>query len=93
MADSTGDDAGTIQAVLEHLDKVRLPRMLALKQRVEQGAKLTEDDLGFLKLALEEGHQAASLVARHPEYQALASRLVSLYDEITRKALENEQRA
>ena len=41
----------------------------------------------------EEGREAAPLLARHPEYQALASRLVSLYDEITRKALENEKGA
>jgi len=84
------DDAGTIQALLERLDKLRLPRMLALKERVDGGEKLTREDLDFLKLALEEGQQAKQLVAKHPEYQPLASRLVSLYAEITRKALENE---
>ena len=40
---------------------------------------------------LEEAQQVEPLLARHPEYQSLASRLVSLYGEITRKALENEQ--
>ena len=92
MADSN-EDAGTIQTLLERLDKLRLPRMLGLKQRVDRGEKLTADDLEFLKRALEEGREAAPLLARHPEYQALASRLVSLYDEITRKALENEKGA
>ncbi len=84
-------DAGTIQTLLDRLEKFRLPRALAIKQRVEDGEKLSEEDLEFLKRVLEEGRQIEPLLARHPEYQSLASRLVSLYDEITRKALENEQ--
>ena len=85
------DDAGTIQTLLDRLEKFDLPRALAINRRVEDGEKLTEDDLAFLKRVLEVGRQVEPLLARHTEYQALASRLVSLYDEITRKALENEQ--
>ncbi len=85
------DDAGTIQTLLDRLEKFRLPRVLAIKRRVDDGEKLTEEDLEFLKHVLEEGRQIEPLLARHPEYQSLASRLVSLYDEISRKALENEQ--
>ena len=73
------------------LEECRLPRMVVLKQRVNRGDKVSELDLDFLKLALEEGRHIESLVATHPGYRILASRRVSLYDEITRKALENEQ--
>jgi hypothetical protein len=31
------------------------------------------------------------LVTKHPEYQELVGRLISLYGEITQKALENEK--
>ena len=90
---NSNEDAGTIQVILEQLNKYRLPRMLALKKRVDHGEKLTQDDLDFLRLALKEGHEASPLIARHAEYQSLAARLVSLYDEITREALENEKGA
>jgi hypothetical protein len=91
MADQS-NDAGTIQVLLERLEKFRLPRVLAIKDRVDAGERLTEYDLEFLKDLNDEGRQIEPMLARHPEYQSLASRLVNLYDEITRKALENEQR-
>ena len=91
MVDSS-DDAGTIQVLLERLEKFRIPRVLAIKARVDAGEKLTDDEIEFLKRIHDEGQQAAPMLAKHPEYQALASRLVNLYDEISRKALENEQR-
>ena len=85
------DDAGTIQTLLDRLEKFRLPRALAIMRRVEDGEKLSEDELEFLKRVLEEWRQIEPLLERHPEYQSLASRFVSLVGDITRKALENEQ--
>ena len=72
MSKQSDSDAGTIQAVLERLEKFRLPRALAIEVRVDAGELLNDSDIQFL-------------------YQALAAKLVGLYDEITRKALENEQ--
>jgi len=86
------NDAGTIQVLLERLEKFRLPRALAVKQRVDAGEKLDELDIEFLNEVLAEAQQVQSLIPRHPEYQPLANRVVHLYDEITRKALENERR-
>ena len=86
------NDAGTIQVLLERLERFRLPRALAVKQRVDAGEKLDELDIEFLKEVLAEAQQVQSLISRHPEYQPLAGRVVHMYDEITRKALENERR-
>jgi hypothetical protein len=92
MKKSPDEDAGTIQVVLERLEKFRLPRALAIKARVDEGEPLREDDVQFLKRVFEDAQGAQTLAANHPEYQALIVKVVGLYDEITRKALENEQR-
>jgi hypothetical protein len=85
------NDAGTIQALLERLEKFRLPRALAVKKRVDAGELLTESDIQFMKGVMEDAANAQSVLAKHPEYQKLAVQLTSLYGEITRKALENEK--
>lgn len=92
MTDQT-DDATTIQALLERLVKFRLPRTIALKKRVDDGERMTDADVAFLKNAIEDAQNGLRLVARNPEFQALGSQIVQLYGEIIRKASENENGA
>lgn len=89
--DKSDSDAGTIQAVLERLEKFRLPRALSIKARVDAGERLNTNDMQFLKLVFDDAMSAQALAARNPEYQALVAKMVGLYNEITRKGLENEQ--
>lgn len=86
-------DAGTIQVLLERLNSERLPRLLDLKGKVDRGERLEEHDMEFLKRVLEDAGGAQKLAAKHSEFQELVGRLISLYGEITRKGLENEQQA
>ena len=92
MKDPTGGD-GTVQALLDRLTQWRLPRALALKDRVDKGEKLTDNDMQFLHSVFEDANHAKPLMARHPELQPLVNKLVGLYSHITEKALENEQKA
>ncbi|HSC69426.1 MAG TPA: hypothetical protein VLC79_17160 [Cellvibrio sp.] len=84
-------DQGTIQVLLTRLNNLRIPRALDLKAKVDRGDLLTEHDLESLQSVFEDANNAQALVARNPELHEVAARLVSLYSEITRKALENEQ--
>ncbi len=90
MINSAGDE-GTIQVLLERLNQWRLPRALEMKERVDQGEKLSDHDIAFLNRVLEDSTQAQSLASKNPELQPLVDKLASLYSHITRKALENEQ--
>ena len=92
MKDPSGD-AGTIQVLLERLNTERLPRALRMKEKVDRGETLDDYDLRFLNQVFADAGQAKTLVSRHPELQSLVNRLIDLYNHITKKALENEQKA
>ncbi|UHD18028.1 hypothetical protein [Thiocapsa bogorovii] len=83
-------DEGVLQALLERLSEQRLPRLLALKQKVDAGQTLAEQDLSFLRQVSEDWEQAKPFIDRQPKYQDLVAKVVHLYGEIAAKALENE---
>lgn len=93
MAESTDKEAGVIQALVERLEKQRLPMALALKEKVDQGGLLSEADIAFLEEVFAGSAQLKPMLDTHPEWQDLAARMIGLYGEITAKALENEQGA
>ena len=87
---TTPEDQGVMQALLQRFNELRLPRLLRLKERVDAGEPLTDEDLEFLREAFEDAERAKPLFDRHPEYQDLGARVVRLYSEITTQALKNE---
>ena len=93
MSDPSDDDDAIIQMLLERLVSQRLPRVVAIRDRVNQGERLTDFDIDFLQEAMTDAGDAAKYLDRHPELQSLGVRLVQLYDEIVTKATENESKA
>ena len=87
------NDAGVIAAMLNRLEIERLPRMLAMQQRVKRGESLNEIEMDYLQRVFGDAKEAWTLIERHPEYHDLVTRMINLYREITAKALENEKNA
>ncbi|NOR72482.1 MAG: hypothetical protein GQ467_01225 [Mariprofundaceae bacterium] len=86
-------DAGVLAVLLQRLEKERLPIALTLKEKVDSGETLGDSDLAFLEKVLSDTNRIKPLIKRHPEHHSLAAKMISLYSEITKKAVENEKRA
>lgn len=86
----TSNDAALIQVLVDRLEKIRLPIALELKEKVDQGELLNDREIEYLEEVLGDVEQIKPLIDRHPEWQDLAARMASLYNDITTKALENE---
>ena len=86
-------ETGVLVALARRMTDERLPKALALKERVERGEKLNELDLRFLEQVVEEASRIQPIVKSHPQAKQVAGRMLQLYREITQKALENEQAA
>ena len=87
----SSEDLGVVTVLLQRLEAQRLPRALALKDKVDRGELLDDFDLGFLEEVFAEHSSIRPYLAQHPEYQELAARMMHLYKEITDRGLQNEK--
>jgi hypothetical protein len=91
MEESPGE-LGTIYALIERFEKQRLPRLLELKKRVDEGGVLSESDSEFMFQVTLDAQQSKRLIDRHPEWHQFCSEVIHLYEEIAEKALDNEKK-
>ncbi len=84
-------DMGVLTALAERMTNERLPRALALKEKVDRGETLDDSDIAFLEKVFADVRTIEPLLNRNPQYQDIAGRMARLYKEITDKALQNEQ--
>ena len=85
------EDKGVLETVLHRFEHQRLPRILDIRQIVDQGGALSNMDIAFLEEVFKDTREYKGFVDKHPEFQSLYSRVAHLYDDIATKALENEK--
>jgi len=84
-------DKGVIQALLDRFNKQRLPRAVALKEKVDAGELLNDSDLRIIQEVQNDSRQIGGLLERHPEYKELATGALEMWNEIREKDAENRK--
>jgi len=84
-------ELGVIAVLAKRLVEHRLPKSLALKERVDKGEVLNELDFAFLEQVVTDAKTIGPLMLKDPRVLEVAGRMLQLYDEITAKALANER--
>ena len=87
------ENKGVLTVALERFQKFHLPRIMDIKDLVDNGGKLGQSEINFLSEVFDDTRQYAHFVSSHKEFQSMFSHVTSLYDEITTKALRNEGNA
>ena len=84
-------EIGVLTAIVERLSGHRLPKLLAMKEKVDKGNPLNDKELDFLKKTVSDSGQVMNMIDKHSQYQELATKVMTLYKEIIEKALEVEK--
>jgi hypothetical protein len=90
--EESADELGAIYALMERFEKQRLPRLLELKKRVDEGGVLSESDSKFMFQVTLDAQRSKRLIDRHPEWHEFCSEVIHLYEQISEKALDNERK-
>lgn len=84
-------EEGILTVLAKRLVEERLPKALALKEKVDRGEVLDDSELAFLEQVMADVGKIPPEVKKNPKFQDAAGRMVQLWKEITTKALENEK--
>ena len=90
--DQKEKDKGLIMVLLERFNKQRLPRALALKEKVDSGEVLDDYDHKYIKELQKDSSEVMLIIERNPEYKDLAANIINLYKEIIEKDMENRKK-
>jgi len=89
--DQQQHDIGIIIVLLQRFEQQRLPRIIAIEQRLDNGGNLSEFEIDYLSEALHDASKILPYLDRHQEYRPLLAKVMHYYKEITDTALSNEK--
>ncbi len=84
-------DQGEITVLLERLQN-RIPLLLDIKQRVQEGHTLSDLEIIELSSMLEHAGDSRGLISRHPELEKIAVQIITLYNDVINAAMESEKK-
>lgn len=93
MGKRSDDDIeqGTMTALMKRMSVSRLPRLQRMKKDVNNGKRLTDHQLNYLSRVYKDANKAMPYIDDHPKYQSVAVKMISLYQDITAQAIDNEK--
>lgn len=86
----TERDACLVSAMLRHLNNQRLPKLFAMKKRLDRGERVDREDMRYIHDCVRDTLWVRHLCERYPDLRAICTRVTHLYKEITKRALQNE---
>ncbi len=92
MDESTKKECGVLLVLVERFKKQRLPRLQALKTKMDNGYVLSDMDIDFLEKVIDDANRTIPLAYCHPDIHEFCAHVVNYYKKITEKALENEKK-
>jgi len=90
VSEASKEDA-VLAVLADRLVEERLPRALALKEKVGRGEVLDDFDIAFLEQVLADARNIPQGIKDNPTFKDAAAQMMQLYNAIMSKALENEQ--
>lgn len=88
--DQKDKDTLIISGALKRLNEYRLPRVLALKKKVDSGDVLSDVELNFLKRVFDDARDLKPILERNPRYLGLRDKAIGLCSQILEKDAENQ---
>lgn len=85
------NDTAIIQVILDRFEKYRLPRIMEIKEKTDNGETLNEFEIAFLSEAIHDARSLLPVMDRHPEYEPLLSRVIHYYKLVCDQAVANAE--
>ena len=87
-------DKMILETLLERFEKIRLPRLLDIKAKVEQGNRLDNFDMEFLEEVFTDARENKHYLDNaDDQLKGIFMKVLDLYTDITEKAMENEKKS